>query len=483
MHAALVVFLLVLLPTVAEAQWYRTYEEGVQAADKGDWSTVEAKMQAATNEAAKDGVRPGRNVRTYGMRFVNFAPDYYLGLAYLNTKRPQDARAALQRVEQQKLFTSRDKEYAVLTKSLSEATVALNAGNNPGGGGATPPTTKADPPVLAPTQTSSTGTTTAGGTNPAAGGGAGVGAQIDAATTARAEFDRLLKSAQASYAGRNYQEALASARAARATGANSAAADSLIADVTRAMSRELLTNAETAMRANRLTDAANLATSARELGVEAARAEALLFEVDVMRLLQAAESQRSDGQLGAARASANEIKNRLAAKSPEAAVLAPLYVPQAEKLLVLVDAESAYVDAVARADAAAARAALDRLRSIDGKNARLAAYARTLAELVNGDVQRLALRQFFAGNYQQVVTMLTPASAGADASPRVLFYLACSQAALALLQGRQDGEEVRAARELFARVRGQLGGLAPDRRLVSPKVLELLEGPSRATTS
>lgn len=453
----------VLMPAVAEAQWYRTYDEGVQAAGKGDWATVEAKMQAAVDEAAKDGVKPGRNVRTFGMRFINFVPDYYLGLAYLNTGRAEQAREALQRVEQGKVLTTRDKEYAVLTQSITQANAALAASATP---------------LPSPSQTatgSSAGTTTTTAVSQAVQQSpvADVAQQVEQAARAQGEFERLVKGAQASFAARNYQEALASARAARATELGNASADALVAQITRAMSDQLLRDAQAALTGGRFAEASTAATNARELGVDAVRADALLREIDVERLLQSAVSSRSAGQLAAARAAATEARDKASAPGFAAA---GRFDPQINQLLVLVSAEEAYTAAMAKADGAGAQAALERLRQLDPRNARLTAYARAVGELVSGDVQRLALRQFFAGNYQQVVTLLTPLAGGTDAPPRARFYLACSQVAMLLSQGRTDAEALRPARDQFNRVRAQLGALAADRRFVSPRILELLEG-------
>jgi hypothetical protein len=492
--AGLLVVLLV--PGAADAQWYRTYDEGVQAAGKSDWKTVEAKMLASVDEAAKENVKTGRNVRTYGMRFVNFVPDYYLGLAYLNTGRAQQARDALQRVEQQKVLTTRDKEYAVLTQSLTQATATLSASSNavaksdpatagpsptggrdaPGGGGA----------GAGPVGAAGAGTGSAGGASqqaqqqalgqqqqePTSQAQDGVAQQVQQAARSQGDLDRLLKSAQASFAGRNYQEALSSARAARAVEPSNATATALVGQITRAMSDQFLADARSALGAGRLDDAASAATNARELGVDAPRADQLIREIDVERLLVGAAASRGAGQFAVARSSAAEARDKASVPGFAASARA---VSRANDILALVSAEEEYAAAMDKSDGASAQAALGRLRQLDPKNARLTAYARAVSELVNGDVQRLALRQFFAGNYQQVVAMLTPLASRADAAPRTLFYLACSQAAILLSQGRIDADALKPAREQFNRVRAQLGTLAADRPFVSPRVLEALE--------
>lgn len=492
--------LALLVPAPADAQWYRTYDEGVQAAAKSDWKTVETKMLAAVDEAAKENVKTGRNVRTYGMRFVNFVPDYYLGLAYLNTGRTQQARDALQRAEQQKVLTSRDKEHAVLTQALSQATATLAASASTPGSPAAPGSSAVGggdalggkgAGVVGGGGAGSggaggPGTGTAAGTSqqaqqqaqgpqqkdPASQAADGVAQQVQQAARSQAELERLLKGAQTSFAERSYQAALSSARAARAIEPTNPTATALVGQITRAMSDQLLADARSAFGAGRFDDAASAATNARELGVEVPRADQLLREIDVERLLVGAATSRAAGQLAAARSSATEARDKASVAGFTAGARA---VARANDIIGLVTAEEEYAAAMDKGDGTGAQAALGRLRQLDPKNARLTVYARAVSELVNGDVQRLALRQFFAGNYQQVVTMLTPLAGRADAAPRTLFYLACSQVAILLSQGRTDAEALRPAREQFNRVRAQLGTLTADRPFVSPRVLDALE--------
>jgi hypothetical protein len=120
---------------MAEAQWYRTYDEGREAFQRGDLSAAEAKLLASVDEAVAAGVKPGRNVRTYGMRFINFVPDYYLGLVYARKAEQTQgqerlenlrrAEAAFSSVSAGKLLNERDREFANLQRQAASVRSAL----------------------------------------------------------------------------------------------------------------------------------------------------------------------------------------------------------------------------------------------------------------------------------------------------------------------------------------------------------------------
>lgn len=101
-----------------QARWYDAYQEGVRAVQRNDWATAERLLL----QAQISGPRPGRRVYAYGDTYINFLPDYHLGVVYLNTDRLQEAEAAFARVSEQGLITTRDPEYAAFNRQMREAT-------------------------------------------------------------------------------------------------------------------------------------------------------------------------------------------------------------------------------------------------------------------------------------------------------------------------------------------------------------------------
>ena len=72
------------------ADYKDDYQDGVEAAGKGDWATVKRLMQSVLRENSK----PQRNMRTYGVNRIDFVPHYYLGLAELRLNNCQGALQA-----------------------------------------------------------------------------------------------------------------------------------------------------------------------------------------------------------------------------------------------------------------------------------------------------------------------------------------------------------------------------------------------------
>lgn len=80
--AVLVACILLLLPSLAGAEWYKDYESAMDLIKKG--LNVEAipKLQAAISQKNTEG----GNIKFYGMKFGDYFPHYYLGMAYFSQK-------------------------------------------------------------------------------------------------------------------------------------------------------------------------------------------------------------------------------------------------------------------------------------------------------------------------------------------------------------------------------------------------------------
>lgn len=74
--------LLVLLPSLALADYKSDYREGLSAVERQDWARVDALMRKAMAEEPE----PQARIRLYGQVFVPYVPKFYLGLAAFNRK-------------------------------------------------------------------------------------------------------------------------------------------------------------------------------------------------------------------------------------------------------------------------------------------------------------------------------------------------------------------------------------------------------------
>lgn len=123
--AAEALAVLVMLTASVEAQdpWYRSYEKGVAAVEAGDWD--EAFRLLST--AVESGPEPGRSVRTYGVRFVDFLPGYYLAIAEYNRGNYEAAAESVNEVLTARIIKEGDDEYAAARELLERAELANRA--------------------------------------------------------------------------------------------------------------------------------------------------------------------------------------------------------------------------------------------------------------------------------------------------------------------------------------------------------------------
>jgi hypothetical protein len=95
-----------------------------------------------------------------------------------------------------------------------------------------------------------------------------------------------------------------------------------------------------------------------------------------------------------------------------------------------------------------------------------------------GERERAGVLAFYGGRYESAIALLATPAAAPGASPRALFYTACSHAALGLLKGAEagGGTSLARARSLFAQVRSSKHAL-PEKewRLISPRIRRLFE--------
>ena len=177
--------------------------------------------------------------------------------------------------------------------------------------------------------------------------------------------------------------------------------------------------------AGRYAEARQAATQARGLGVDNGRADALLKATDIQDL---------QGQINA----------QLNARAWSA--VAPL---------------------------------VDRLAGLDPANATIRnARQETTRGLAVDEGKRLerdGLTAFYHGDYQRALDTL--GRVGADVkTPRVAFYMACSTAALGLMQ--EDKSKLQKAHELFLQARPKDNPFTADRKYISPRIIRILDAPA-----
>ena len=111
--------------------WYKDYEDGVDLIDRGRYADAISKLERALRARGTDE----RNVRTYGMNFIDYLPNQKLGIAHLNLRNYTQAITHLERSlsavnlseTRSYLAQARDAQQEVLARSRALASTPTSA--------------------------------------------------------------------------------------------------------------------------------------------------------------------------------------------------------------------------------------------------------------------------------------------------------------------------------------------------------------------
>ncbi len=117
--AFLLLFLLGLSPVSLFAEWYKDYESAQKMIKKGQWEDAIPRLRTALAEQRDEA----NNIKFYGMKFDDYFPHFYLGMAYFGLK---DYRNALVEFEQSEK-TGAIKQRPDLFKQLTDAKTITRA--------------------------------------------------------------------------------------------------------------------------------------------------------------------------------------------------------------------------------------------------------------------------------------------------------------------------------------------------------------------
>jgi hypothetical protein len=102
-YSTIMVVLLLMLSPPAFAEWHKDYEAAMELIEKGQSGAAIPKLQAAIRQKNEEGA----NIKFYGMKFGDYFPHFYLGMAYFSQK---NYTAAIQE------FELSEKQGAILRK-------------------------------------------------------------------------------------------------------------------------------------------------------------------------------------------------------------------------------------------------------------------------------------------------------------------------------------------------------------------------------
>ncbi len=95
----------------AEDRWYELYQDALKSIGSRKWSEAERRLKAAM----ASGPPSGRQVRSYGTRFLDYLPEYQLGRVYFAQQRYADALEQFAKVQTSALVNKGDPEFQPLT--------------------------------------------------------------------------------------------------------------------------------------------------------------------------------------------------------------------------------------------------------------------------------------------------------------------------------------------------------------------------------
>jgi tetratricopeptide (TPR) repeat protein len=198
------------------------------------------------------------------------------------------------------------------------------------------------------------------------------------------------------------------------------------------------------------------------------------FRAEFEKLLSAANAQLQQGNLQAAEGNANAAlevatrRNLPAERSRAEGVLGQISGMRTATRIE---------DAIKRRDAATARREVDALvaRSPNYDTTPLRRQVDQLErELQAGQLQRDAMRAFYAGEYQQSLSLLRQMDKLGAMTPRAHFYRACSLAAMVSTMTTPSDDRMAEARQSLRLAARAPNEYRSDLAYISPRVLQLL---------
>lgn len=137
--AVFVACLLLLLPSLAGAEWYKEYESAMDLIKKGQNVEAMPKLQAAISQKNAEG----SNIKFYGMKFGDYFPHYYLGMAYFSQKNYEAAVREFEISESNGAIQRKSDLYSKMNsvRTLARAQISIKT---------QPEITQNNPPVTIP---------------------------------------------------------------------------------------------------------------------------------------------------------------------------------------------------------------------------------------------------------------------------------------------------------------------------------------------
>lgn len=121
--STIIIVLCILFARPVFAEWYKDYEAAMDLMEKGQNAAAIPKLQAAIQQKNQEGA----NIKFYGMKFGDYFPHFYLGMAYNSQGNYAGAVQEFETSEQQGSIQKKKQLFDRLstTKTLAKANLAV----------------------------------------------------------------------------------------------------------------------------------------------------------------------------------------------------------------------------------------------------------------------------------------------------------------------------------------------------------------------
>src|SRR5438105_6842289 len=112
MRLCALILILSVSVVIAQESWWDPYDQAMPDIKAKNWSLAEQHLKMAL----KQHPNQSRKIKTYGVYYIRYIPEYYLGLVYFNEGRYSDAAEKLLSVQNAGLLVPGDQEFPELTR-------------------------------------------------------------------------------------------------------------------------------------------------------------------------------------------------------------------------------------------------------------------------------------------------------------------------------------------------------------------------------
>src|SRR5262245_44148265 len=121
--STIIVVLCILFARPVFGEWYKDYEASMELMEKGQNAAAIPKLQSAIRQKNEEGA----NIKFYGMKFGDYFPHFYLGMAYNSQGNYSGAVQEFETSEQQGSIQKKKQllDRLSTTKTLAKANLAV----------------------------------------------------------------------------------------------------------------------------------------------------------------------------------------------------------------------------------------------------------------------------------------------------------------------------------------------------------------------